>query len=368
MAIFHSSTQIISRSKGKSSVGASAYRSGEKIYNERDGIEHDYRRKKGVVFKEILAPENSPKWVKNRARLWNEVEKIEKRKDSQLAREINIALPIEFDRDKQIKLLREYVNESFVSMGMIADVVIHDTDNGNPHAHIMLTMREITEDGFGKKNRDWNNRVYIEKWREELANHINKGLKEMGLDERVDHRSYEEQGIEKIPTKHEGHIVRAMERRGIKTDRGNENREILEQNEMLELINENYEILVSFRGDINGKQGFRRIERDEQDIEITERRAGKQRVFRDTEEVRENRELSIRDRSNSREFGRDEQRIREKGRAYLDKLKKDRELAERREREAREFEERYKRELERRRREEERTRRCEKSNNYEMGM
>ena len=178
MAIFHSSSQIISRSKGKSSVGASAYRSGEKIYNERDGIEHDYRRKKGVVFKEILAPENSPKWVKNRARLWNEVEKIEKRKDSQLAREINIALPIEFDREKQIKLVREYVNENFVSMGMIADVVIHDTDNGNPHAHIMLTMREINEDGFGKKNRDWNNRVYIEKWRAELANHINRGLEE----------------------------------------------------------------------------------------------------------------------------------------------------------------------------------------------
>ena len=353
MAIFHSSTQIISRSKGKSSVGASAYRSGEKIYNERDGIEHDYRRKKGVVFKEILAPENSPKWVKNRAKLWNEVEKIEKRKDSQLAREINIALPIEFDRDKQIKLLREYVNESFVSMGMIADVVIHDTDNGNPHAHIMLTMREITEDGFGKKNRDWNNRVYIEKWREELANHINKGLKEMGLDERVDNRSYEEQGIEKIPTKHEGYIVRAMERRGIETDRGNENREIEKDNKIIELANKQIEVIREIQGD----------ERD--GSENNGIRTGNVKV---AEEGKGDRELLIRDRSNSEESREYDERIRAEGREYLEKLKKDRELAEKREREARESEERNKRELERRRREEERNRRYEKSNDYEMGM
>lgn len=353
MAIFHSSTQIISRSKGKSSVGASAYRSGEKIYNERDGIEHDYSRKKGVVFKEILAPENSPKWVKNRAKLWNEVEKIEKRKDSQLAREINIALPIEFDREKQIKLVREYVNENFVSMGMIADVVIHDTDNGNPHAHIMLTMREIKEDGFGKKNRDWNNRVYIEKWRAELANHINIGLEELGISERVDHRSYEEQGIEKIPTKHEGYIVRAMERRGIETDRGNENREIEKDNKIIELANKQIEVIKEIQGvqrDGNKNNGIR---------------TGNVKV---AEEGKGDRELLIRDRSNSEESREYDERIRAEGREYLEKLKKDRELAEKREREARESEERNKRELERRRREEERNRRYEKSNDYEMGM
>lgn len=353
MAIFHSSTQIISRSKGKSSVGASAYRSGEKIYNERDGIEHDYSRKKGVVFKEILAPENSPKWVKNRAKLWNEVEKIEKRKDSQLAREINIALPIEFDREKQIKLVREYVNENFVSMGMIADVVIHDTDNGNPHAHIMLTMREIMEDGFGKKNRDWNNRVYIEKWRAELANHINKGLEELGLSERVDHRSYEERGIEKIPTKHEGYIVRAMERRGIETERGNENREIEKDNKIIELANKQIEVIREI-------QGVERYGNENNGIRI-----GNVKV---AEESKVYRELFIGDRSNSKEGRGNDERIRAEGREYLEKLKRDRELAEQREREAREFEERYKRELERRRREEERTRRYEKSNDYEMGM
>lgn len=353
MAIFHSSSQIISRSKGKSSVGASAYRSGEKIYNERDGIEHDYRRKKGVVFKEILAPENSPKWVKNRARLWNEVEKIEKRKDSQLAREINIALPIEFDREKQIKLVREYVNENFVSMGMIADVVIHDTDNGNPHAHIMLTMREINEDGFGKKNRDWNNRVYIEKWRAELANHINRGLEELGISERVDHRSYEEQGIEKIPTKHEGYIVRAMERRGIETDRGNENREIERDNKIIELANKQIKVIREIQG----------VERDG-----NENNGIRTRNVRVAEEDKGYRELFIRDRSNSEESRGNDERIRAEGRAYLEKLRKDREMAEQREREDREFEERYRRELERRRREEERNRRYEKSNDYEMGM
>lgn len=353
MAIFHSSSQIISRSKGKSSVGASAYRSGEKIYNERDGIEHDYRRKKGVVFKEILAPENAPTWAKNRARLWNEVEKIEKRKDSQLAREINIALPIEFDREKQIKLVREYVNENFVSMGMIADIVIHDTDNENPHAHIMLTMREINEDGFGKKNRDWNNRVYIEKWRAELANHINRGLEELGISERVDHRSYEEQGIEKIPTKHEGYIVRAMERRGIETDRGNENREIERDNKIIELANKQIKVIREIQG----------VERDGN--ENNGIRIGNVRV---AEEDKGYRELFIRDRSNSEESRGNDERIRAEGRAYLEKLRKDREMAEQREREDREFKERYRRELERRRREEERNRRYEKSNDYEMGM
>lgn len=236
MAIFHSSTQIISRSKGKSSIGASAYRSGEKIYNERDGLTHDYTKRKDVVYKEILVPSNAPSWASNREKLWNEVEEIEKRKDSQLAREINIALPKELDRNEQIELLKSYTQNTFVEKGMIADIVIHDKDNTNPHAHIMLTMREVNENGFGKKNREWNDRKYINIWREELANYINKALEEKGINERVDHRSYEEQGIEKIPTKHEGYVVREMEKRGVKTERGNLNREINDLNRQLELI------------------------------------------------------------------------------------------------------------------------------------
>ena len=254
MAIFHSSSQVIGRSSGKSSVGASAYRAGEKIYNERDGLEHDYTKKDGVVFKEILAPENAPDWATDRAKLWNEVERVEKRKDSQLAREINIALPKELNREQQIELLRNYVKESFVSKGMIADTVIHDTDKGNPHAHIMLTMRDINQDGFGKKNREWNNRENIDKWREQLADHINKSLEKIGIKDRVDHRSYKEQGIDKVPTKHEGHVVRAMEMKGKETEIGGYNKTVMEHNKMLELIDKQLKIYGKQKGEIeNGR-------------------------------------------------------------------------------------------------------------------
>ena len=254
MAIFHSSSQVIGRSSGKSSVGASAYRAGEKIYNERDGLEHDYTKKDGVVFKEILAPENAPDWATDRAKLWNEVERVEKRKDSQLAREINIALPKELNREQQIELLRNYVQESFVSKGMIADTVIHDTDKGNPHAHIMLTMRDINQEGFGKKNREWNNRENIDKWREQLADHINKSLEKIGIKDRVDHRSYKEQGIDKVPTKHEGHVVRAMEMKGKETEIGRYNKTVMEHNKMLELIDKQLKIYGKQKGEIeNGR-------------------------------------------------------------------------------------------------------------------
>ena len=141
MAIYHFSAQIISRSNGSSSVGSSAYRSGEKIEDERTGITHDYTRKKGIEHTEIIAPSNAPEWANNRAKLWNEVEKIEKSKNSQLAREINIALPKELSLEKQIELTREFVKDTFVDKGMVADISIHDNKNGNPHAHIMLTMR-----------------------------------------------------------------------------------------------------------------------------------------------------------------------------------------------------------------------------------
>ena len=250
MAIFHSSSQVIGRSSGKSSVGASAYRAGEKIYNERDGLEHDYTKKEGVVFKEILAPENAPEWVKDRSKLWNEVERVEKRKDSQLAREINIALPNELNREQQISLLKNYVQENFVSKGMIADTVIHDTGKGNPHAHIMLTMRDITKEGFGKKNREWNCKENVEKWREQLADHINKALEKVGIKDRVDHRSYKDQGIDKVATKHEGHVVRAMESRGIETDIGNYNRQIADKNKMLELVERQLNIYEKQRGEL----------------------------------------------------------------------------------------------------------------------
>ena len=147
MAIYHLSIKIISRGKcGKSSVAAAAYRAADKIRNDYDGVTHDYTRKRGVVHTEILLPDNAPPEYADRAVLWNAVEKIEKAKNSQLAREIELALPVELTKEQNIFLVREYVKRYFVAQGMCADIAIHDTGGGNPHAHVLLTMRPFNED------------------------------------------------------------------------------------------------------------------------------------------------------------------------------------------------------------------------------
>ncbi|NYZ70475.1 MobA/MobL family protein, partial [Endozoicomonas sp. SM1973] len=166
MAIYHCKVKVISRSTGRSSTGAAAYRAGERIVDERTGIVHDYRRKSGVSYSQILAPRQSPSWSYDRAQLWNEVEKIEKRKDSQLCREVEVALPRELNEDEMRILARDYAQEQFVDRGMIADISIHHAKDENPHAHILLTTRDVTPEGFGKKNRDWNQKELLENWRE----------------------------------------------------------------------------------------------------------------------------------------------------------------------------------------------------------
>ncbi|MEB8615822.1 MobQ family relaxase [Bacillus cereus] len=238
MAIYHFSTQVASRSAGRSAVAMAAYRSGERLIDERTGETKFYRRE---VQPEtvILAPEHSPAWVKDRNRLWNEVEKSEKRKDSQLCREINVALPKEFSPELQKRVLLDYCQKQFVDRGMIVDVAIHRDDPNNPHAHIMLTMRDITPEGFGKKNREWNPdfafgkvqnaKGYVD-WRAAWAEQVNQELERMGLTDRIDHRSLEAQGSDRLPTVHEGPDVREMERRGIQTDRGDLNRAVAEYN------------------------------------------------------------------------------------------------------------------------------------------
>ena len=148
MAIYHCSIKIIKRSQGRSAVAAAAYRSGENLINEWDGMTHDYTRKGGVVHTEILLPMYAPLAFQDRSALWNSVEKIEKSRNAQLAREIEIALPVELNRKEQIGLIRDYAQNTFVSMGMCADVAIHDKGDGNPHAHILLTMRPIKEGRF----------------------------------------------------------------------------------------------------------------------------------------------------------------------------------------------------------------------------
>jgi len=204
MAIYHCSVKIIGRSSGRSSVAASAYCAGQKITDERTGLTHDYSRKNGVTHSEIMLPSHAPNEFQNRAVLWNAVEKIERRTDSQTAREVEVALPIEFTLKENIQVLKNYIKENFVDKGMCADFSIHE-NRGNPHAHILLTTRDISpeEFGFGKKNRDWNNVKLLELWRENWAKECNFLLKEKGLQE-IDHRSLEAQGLERIATIHVG--------------------------------------------------------------------------------------------------------------------------------------------------------------------
>ena len=264
MAIYHLSIKIISRGKGKSAVAAASYRSGEKIKNEYDGIVHDFTRKGGIAHTEILLPQNAPQEFSDRGTLWNSVEKIEKSKNSQLAREMEIALPKELDREKQINLVREYVKDNFVKVGMCADIALHDKNDGNPHCHILLTMRPLNEDTtWGAKSKkeyildengekvklkngnyktrkintvDWNEQDKAEEWRKTWADITNKYLEENSIQEKVDHRSYQRQGIEEIPTIHLGVSASQMEKKGIATDRGNINREIRKQNRLLQEI------------------------------------------------------------------------------------------------------------------------------------
>jgi len=203
MAIYHCSVKIIGRSSGRSSVAAAAYRAGEKMTNERDGITHDYSRKVGVAHSEIMLSDHAPSQYNDRSQLWNAVEKIERRLDSQTAREVEVALPVEFGLDDNIQLVRNYIADNFIDKGMCADFSIHD-NKGNPHAHIMLTMREISPSGFENKNRDWNNKNLLEQWRENWANECNRALAEKGVQSRIDHRSLEAQGLERMPTIHVG--------------------------------------------------------------------------------------------------------------------------------------------------------------------
>jgi Ti-type conjugative transfer relaxase TraA len=199
MAIYHLSAKIVSRKEGQSAVASAAYRAAENLYDERIGKVFDYTRKQGVEYSEILAPPEAPAWVHDRQSLWNMVERVEKRKDAQLAREIEIGLPRELSADQQVALLRDFVKTNFVSAGMIADVSLHLDNEKNPHGHVMLSTRNITPDGFGQKRRDWNARTELINWRESWANTANQHLAQAGLDIRIDHRTLEAQGIDLVP-------------------------------------------------------------------------------------------------------------------------------------------------------------------------
>ena len=266
MALFHLNVTQIKRSRGQSAIAAAAYRAGEKLYSEYYGETSDYTNKGGVICSEILLPDHAPREYADRQTLWNAVEKAERGKNAQLAYSFDIALQNEFSLDENIVLARQFLLEHFVSRGMVVDFAIHvpDTEPGgisNPHFHVMSPIRPIEENGkWGMKqhrvyeleedgNRlldtdgnyifnavpttDWGSPETLEYWREQWAALCNAKFEEKGLPERIDHRSYERQGVDILPTIHEGPSVRQMEAKGIRTDKGDFNRWIKATNSVI---------------------------------------------------------------------------------------------------------------------------------------
>ena len=306
MAIYHLEAKVVSRGAGRSAVAASAYLSCSRLYNDYDGIQHDYTKKQGLVWQQMFLPEYAPQEWQDREKLWNAVEEVETAKDSRLAREFVVALPIELNREQQIELLQDFIREQFVSDGMCADAAIHDTDGHNPHAHILLTVRPLDEQGrwqyktekeylcmrngeergftaaefraaqnegwekqypykvgkkkvymtpsaaeaqgliradkhpkstrYGRQNpisERWNSEEQLVTWRAAWADVANRYLERTGHEERIDHRSHAERGLLERPTVHEGVVARAMEKKGIISDRCELNRQIKADNALL---------------------------------------------------------------------------------------------------------------------------------------
>ncbi|HLG82056.1 MAG TPA: Ti-type conjugative transfer relaxase TraA [Bradyrhizobium sp.] len=235
MAIYHLHVKVIGRKSGSSAVASAAYRSGSRLRDERLGRDQDFSAKRGLVHSEVMLPENAPKEWSDRERLWNDVEAFEIRKDAQLAREIEFAIPREMTQAQGIELARDFVRGEFVDRGMIADLNVHwDMAEGSmpkPHAHVMLTMRAVDESGFGQKVREWNRIGMVERWRERWAEIANERLAELDIDARIDHRSLEAQGIALEPQSQIGAPAQRIEGEGIEAaDRADMHREIARGN------------------------------------------------------------------------------------------------------------------------------------------
>ena len=239
MAIYHLHVKVIGRKSGASAVASAAYRSGLRLRDERLDRTQDFSAKRGVVHSEVLLPENAPEAWRDRERLWNDVEAFEIRKDAQLAREVEFALPREMTQAQGIELARDFVQAEFVDRGMIADLNVHwdmaEDGMPKPHAHVMLTMRAVDGNGFGQKVRDWNRTEMVERWRERWAEIANERLAELDIDARIDHRSLEAQGIALEPQSQIGAPARRIEDRGIEgesneADRAEMHREIARGN------------------------------------------------------------------------------------------------------------------------------------------
>ncbi len=223
MAIYHFSAKVISRANGSSAVASAAYRSASELFDERLQRDHDFSNKADVIHSEVMLPESAPERLRDHATLWNEVEAGEKRKDAQLAREIEFSIPRELNREQSVALAREFVAEQFVKRGMVADLNVHfdraEDGSPKPHAHVMLAMREVDEDGFGKKAREWNSPALLQQWREAWGAHVNQRLAELGIEARIDHRSYADQGIALEPQNKIGPAASRRPEQGLEAER-----------------------------------------------------------------------------------------------------------------------------------------------------
>jgi len=325
---------IKSRSKGQAMGAVSAYRAGEKIYSERDdtayeqadifsasayrsgenlqnkqsGKTHDYTRRADVFHSEIILPVNAPLEFQDRSALCNAIDKAEKRKDAQLVREVVVALPVELGAEDNTEMTRDFIQRIFVDEGMIADFSyhlghIHDRQDEtypfkdltirreNPHVHILLTMRDVDENGFGKKNREWNKPEYLAKWREEWANTVNRKLEQKGLDIRISHLSLKEQGIDREPTKKMGHKAWKLEVKGIKTKIGEENRAIMTRNKakLPENAAKNMHELKESYITLDRETAELRIETDQAERESRVLKHKAEKIFEDVAQIRDQR-------------------------------------------------------------------------------
>lgn len=279
MALFHFTADQIKRSEGQSVMASAAYRSGEKLHSTYYGEDSDYTRKKGVICSEILLPPHAPREFADRETLWNAVEHAEHGKKAQLAYSFEISLQNEFSLEENIALARKFLLDNFVSRGMTVDVAFHEkeTEEGgtpNPHFHFLCPIRPMNLDGtWGFKqhrvyrldedgNRirdqngkflfdavpttDWGDPETLEYWRKAWADVCNAKFEEKGLDVRIDHRSYERQGLDLLPTVHEGASVRAMEKKGIRTEKGEFNRWIKATNAVIRDIRGKISVLLDW--------------------------------------------------------------------------------------------------------------------------
>ncbi|MFR9542746.1 MAG: MobQ family relaxase [Rikenellaceae bacterium] len=262
-------------------MAAAAYRSGEKLHNLYDGETHDYTHKGGVAHTAILLPDHAPRDYLDRSTLWNEVETVERSKNAQLAREVEVGIPKEIPREQWVPLMEAYCKQNFVSRGMIADLAIHDKDPNNPHCHILLTMRPMEQDGtWGAKSRkeyitdttgqriplpsgtwksrkvdttDWNSRDNAEEWRASWGLLCNQCLAQNHSTQHIDHRSYERQGIDQLPTVHMGVASCQMERKGIPTQRGEINRQVIADNKQIRATRARITRLMKWQRDEKSK-------------------------------------------------------------------------------------------------------------------